>query len=262
MSKKPRILLYDLETAPMLVHVWSRWMEGVCGVEEEWYILCFTYKWLDEDKVHYVGQDSFPKDFKKDPFDDSNLVKELHKLFDEADIIIAHNGDKFDRRKANTRFATHGMSPPSPYQTVDTLKVARFNFAFSSNRLDDLGQMLGLGRKVAHPGFEMWRGCMNGEAKWWKLMKKYAIQDVKLLQDVYYELLPWMDRHPNLTVFDRAAGCPKCGAPRNRMHRRGERLLRTGTYARYQCQDCGGWAKSRLQLKQADPKRTVPEIIN
>lgn len=258
----PRVLLYDLETAPLLSYVWSRWSEGVCSVEQEWYILCATYKWLGESKVHYVGQDDFPKAFKKDPCDDSHVVKKLHSLFDEADIIIAHNGDKFDRRKANTRFLQYGMSPPSPYQTVDTLKVARFNFAFSSNRLDDLGAQLGLGRKTKHPGFQMWQGCMSGEEKWWNLMRKYAKQDVALLERVYYALLPWMDKHPNLTTFDSGIGCPKCGAPREMMHSRGTRILRTGTYRRYQCTNCGGWAKSRMQLKKDDNNRVIPEIVN
>ena len=252
----PRILLYDLETSPMLGYVWSRWQEGVIAIKEEWSILCVTWKWLDEKQVHYIGVNDFPKTFKNNPQDDSKVVQKLHSLFDEADIIIAHNGDKFDRKKSNTGFILNGFNPPSPYQTIDTLKVARWNFAFSSNKLDDLGEFLGCGRKVKHPGFEMWLGCLSGDEHSWDLMKKYAIQDTKLLEKVYKKLIPWCDRHPNMTLYNSKSECPKCG--KRSLHRRGERKLVTGTYARFQCMDCGGWCRSRKQEATA----IRPSVVN
>ena len=41
-------------------------------------------------------------------------------LIDKADIVIAHNGDKFDLRKLNTRFLFHELGTPSSYQSIDT----------------------------------------------------------------------------------------------------------------------------------------------
>ena len=44
------------------------------------------------------------------------------------------------------------MPPPSPYKTIDTLKIARKYFGFNSSKLDDLGRVLGAGEKVRHGG--------------------------------------------------------------------------------------------------------------
>ena len=74
-------------------------------------------------------------------------------MFDEADVVIAHNGDKFDMRKANARFGHY--EPPMPVQQVDTLKVARKYFKFESNKLGDLGEHLGLGNKEVTGGFAL-----------------------------------------------------------------------------------------------------------
>lgn len=240
-----RILLYDIETSPLLSYTWSRWQQGVIDVESEWYILCFSWKWLGDRKVQYCGLDDFPQRLQKNPEDDSHVCKTLRDLFDAADIVIAHNGDKFDRRKANTRFLYHGLMPPSPVHSIDTLKIAKRHFAFSSNRLDELGKFLRVGRKSKHNGFQTWRGCMMGEESAWKKMKRYARQDVALLEEIYYALRPWMESHPNLNLFESDGGCPKCGS--SNLISKGMRALRTGLYQRFRCNDCGGWCRSRKQ---------------
>jgi len=63
--------------------------------------------------------------------DDERIVNSLWKLFDEADIIIAHNGGNFDIPNMNTRFIVNKLPPPSAYQMIDTLKVARKGFGFT-----------------------------------------------------------------------------------------------------------------------------------
>ena len=142
--------------------------------------LCVLPVGAREQDTHVTSLVDFPSAYKKDPENDSSLVKALWDLIDEADVVIAHNGDKFDMRKANARFVAHGLGPASPVKQVDTLKVARRYFMFNSNKLDHLGAHLGLGRKVDTGGFETWAGCMRGDMKFWKRMTKYAKQDVDL----------------------------------------------------------------------------------
>jgi len=121
---EPKILIWDVETMANLAWVWGKYQQDVIAYQSEWHMLCFTYRWLGEKKTHYVGQNSFPKVFKKDPENDKEVIKALHAVLDEADITIAHNGNAFDIKKANSRFLFHGMEPPSPYKTIDTLKEA------------------------------------------------------------------------------------------------------------------------------------------
>ena len=138
-SSKAKILLYDIETAPNLVHTWGVYEQTALEVVRPWYILCFAYKWLDEKQTHVVSLPDYEKQYKKDPENDYEVVKRLHELFNEADIVIAHNGNNFDQKKVHARFLVHGFDPPINYKQIDTLKEARKHFRFDSNRLNDLG---------------------------------------------------------------------------------------------------------------------------
>src|ERR1035437_2983089 len=127
---RPKICFFDIETAPSLGYFWGKiWETNIIEVQAPWYMLSFAYKWLGEKKVHVHALPDY-RTFKKDKEDDKELVEDLHDLFDQADILIAHNGDSFEIRKANAAFNPQGFRPPSPYKTMDTLKAARRFFQF------------------------------------------------------------------------------------------------------------------------------------
>ncbi len=233
-----KILIYDLETGPNLSYTWGKYQQDVIDFKDEWELLSFAYKWLGEKPVVAVGQDKFSEEV---------LVARLHQLFDEADILIAHNGDRFDQKKANAKFIQYGLMPPSFYKTIDTCKVARRYFMFNSNKLDDLGNRLGIGRKAETGGFGLWLGCMGGDKKAWAKMLKYNAQDVRLLEKVYIKLRPWIDNHPSISLitgYDDS--CPKCGS--TKLQKRGARYTKVSINQRYQCTKCGGWSHSRQAL--------------
>lgn len=241
-----RILIYDLETGPNLAYTWGKYQQDVLEFEKEWQLLSVAYKWLGEKEVHAFGGDKFTEEI---------LVTRLHQLFSEADIVIAHNGDNFDQRMANAKFIEYGLTPPEPYKSIDTKKVAKKYFRFNSNKLDDLGRVLGLGRKIQTGGFSLWMGCLMGDQKSWDKMLRYNKQDVKLLEKIYLKLRPWIDNHPGINIIDNIIdGCPKCGS--RKLHRRGVRHTKVATTQRFQCQKCGGWSHSRLST------RSGVEIVN
>lgn len=234
-----KILMLDIETAPSLGWVWAKWQTNVIDFKRDWYLLSYAYKWAGDKKVTTVGLIDYPKTFKKNLEDDSALCKDLWNLIDEADIIVAHNGDAFDLVKINTRFLIHGMQPPSPYRTVDTLKIARKVFAFDSNKLDDLGNYLGIGRKLPHTGFHLWKGCMTGDKKSWATMKAYNGHDVELLEKAYYLMREWATNHPNVNKGGEPEDCPRCGSEKTQ--RRGFTYTALRKKQRYQCLSCRSW---------------------
>ena len=237
MQTQVKVLLIDIETAPSLGWVWEKYETNVIDFKSDWYILSFGYKWLGEDQTKVVGLVDFPR-YDRDRENDKQLMKQLWKLLDEADIVIGHNLDKFDIKKINTRFLTHGLNPPTPYKTVDTLKIARSNFAFDSNKLDDLGRYLGIGRKLPNTGFYLWRGCMIGDRESWAKMKQYNGQDVQLLEKVYNLLFPWDKKHPAVNLGQRDT-CPKCGS--QNVQKRGFNFTLLSQSQRYVCLSCRGW---------------------
>lgn len=240
-KQKPRILLYDIETMANLSYVWAKYEQDVIAVNKHWYMITFAYKWLGEKKTHVLSLPDFPL-YKKDTTNDKQLIEALWKLFDEADVIIAHNGNSFDTKKANARFIKHGLLPPTPYKQIDTKLVAKRYFRFDSNKLDDLGDYFNIGRKINTGGFELWLGCASGDRKSWRLMCKYNKQDVVLLEKVYNRMLPYMNNHPNYNMLlDTTHSCPNCGS--NKLQKRGLAFTRISKSQRYQCKDCGAWSQ-------------------
>ncbi len=147
-SRKPKILFWDIENSPNRSFTWGKWQQNVIQFDSEWYLLSFSVKWLGGKQITRALPDY--EGYKPGSEDDKALVAELWGYLNESDILVAHNGDRFDTKKVYTKFIEHGLMPPEPSKSVDTLKVARRRFAFNSNKLDDLGRRLGVGRKLKH----------------------------------------------------------------------------------------------------------------
>jgi hypothetical protein len=184
------------------------------------------------------------------PEDDYQLAARLQDLFDEADVVVGHNAAKFDVPKSNARMIFWGLTPPSHFRTVDTLSLARKTFSFTSNRLDDLCQHLGIGRKLPHTGFSMWEGCMADDPKSWKLMSRYNKHDVVILEKLYEALSPWNPSHPNLAlVAGKPDACPRCLAPAGKLIVRGYKHNQVTSRAQFQCTNCRGYCYGRAMVK-------------
>lgn len=236
-----RVLLIDIETSPNIGYTWGTFETDVIEVMQPWHLLSFAYKWLGGTTKCVALPD---KKGYKPGCDDKAILQDLWDLLNEADVVVAQNGDEFDIKKINTRFIHAGMEPPSPYKTVDTLKIARSRFAFNSNRLNDLGQFLGCGEKMKHQGFGLWKGCMAGDRKAWATMKAYNIKDVDLLEKLYLKMRPWAGTHPNVAICaDRK--CPRCGSLR--VQARGRTIVQNSIFHRYQCRACGSWSRGQKE---------------
>jgi hypothetical protein len=247
----PAILIYDIETSPILGHVWDMWDTSVLEVERDWTILCFAYKWYGKRGTKFVAAWHDPEWGTVDD-GDRWVAERLHHLFSRADVIMAHNNDRFDQRKAQARFLAHGLPPPEPSIRFDTLKQARKHFAFGSNKLDELARQLGLGRKVPHTGKHTWLGCMNGDPKSQRLMERYNRRDVLLLEELYETIKGWADvpffNAGWWSTDESLLACAKCGKT-GTLIKRGFRTTRSGRYQRFQCSyeagGCGGYSTRR-----------------
>lgn len=238
---KIKILLLDIETAPMTALVWGLWDQNISPnhIIDSSNMLCYAAKWHQSPDIIF---DSVHKSKTK------NMLKGLHELLSDADVVVHYNGNKFDMPTINKEFVLNRFSPPSPYKQIDLLRVVRSNFRFPSNKLDYVAQRLGLGQKVEHEGMALWTKCMNGDKDAWKRMADYNIQDVILLEDLYNTLLPWIKNAPNRNLYSDIQCCPSCG--QTHLQKRGTAISSTGTYQRYQCKSCGTWAQGTTALEK------------
>jgi len=117
------------------------------------------------------------------------------------------------------------------------LKVARRRFRFPIKKLGHVADELGLGHKLQTGGFQLWLDVMAGDAKARRKMKRYNVQDVKLTEQVYLRLLPWVPNHPHVGLFGADGGCPMCGS--DALEESGTTPALSLTYPLFRCQDCG-----------------------
>jgi len=231
-----KVITYDIEVSPLKAWMYgTKWEPKLVKIIEQQKILSFAYKVLGEKKTHVIAN-----------IPEKKMLKEIWGVLDDCDIAIGHNVDKFDRRMMNAFFLRAGMKPPSPYHTIDTLKIARRHFYLPSNSLKDVAIELGLNPKL-DCGFELVEGCMAGDTKAWKAYKAYNKRDVTLTEEIYIILRPW-DTNP-VSITAEEGACTSCGG--HSLKKKGTRLNKSGTqeYQRYRCGDCGAWKQETRGIK-------------
>lgn len=251
----PKILHLDIETAPNAAYVWGLFKENIpiARIINSGYVLSWAAKWNKEREIFFdslkplVGSTE-----NKSPI---LMLGRIHKLLDQADIVVHYNGQSFDIPTLNKEFVTHGFRPPSTYKQVDLLKVVREQFRFPSNKLDYVLSALKLGQKVRHAGFEMWIKCMAGDVKAWDQMARYNKHDVRVLERLYHRLLPWIKGHPNIGAYVGAPVCPHCGS--HHIQQRGYTVTRNMKYPRLQCQACGTWFRNNRTVTEKGTERYI-----
>lgn len=258
MTQAAKIVVFDIETAPTKAYIWRRWKENIHldQVVTEGYLLCAVAKFLNEKVPRKVSLLSFPDLWKKNPEDDSEVVKWCWNILNEADIVVAHYGKGFDIPVLNARFIALGLPPPKPYKIVDTKEIASKKFKFPYNSLDGISNYLGIGRKL-DTDFSLWVNCLSGVKSAWKYMVDYCVLDVLLLEKVYKKLLPWIDTHPNVGLYGDMTKCvcPKCGSPH--YQRRGFAKTNTQIYRQFKCNGCGGWFRERITALNKESKENI-----
>lgn len=243
--KEPRILLYDIETSLQPVAVFGLQDNNYINPDNilsERHLVSMCWKWLGEKVVHSASLLDDNTRFNKDPHDDLYVTRKAHEILSQADVIVAHYGDLFDKKYIDTRIIYHNLSPLPPIASIDTKKVASNRFRFNSNKLNYLGKFLGLGEKI-HTEPELWLDVLRGSKKAIRQMVEYNKQDVVLLEKVFKKLIPYMPNYVNRELFG-GTGCPRCGS--RKIQSRGTHKAITKVYQRYQCQSCSGWFR---QLK-------------
>lgn len=245
----PKVLVFDVETAPILSWVWGLFDQnvGLNQIDSDWYILSWAAKWLGEpaSKVMYMDQR-----YSKNIEDDSRILRGLWKLLDEADVVITQNGNSFDIKKLNARFIMHGMKPPSSYKCIDTLLIAKAKFKFTSNKLEYMTDKLCKKyKKLKHTkfqGFDLWSQCLKGNREAWKTMEEYNKYDVLSLEELYNILAPWYGGF-NFDIYSDSK-VDRCNCGSTELKKNGIFYTSIARYQRYKCKTCGAEFRGHKNL--------------
>lgn len=255
-TQTPRVLILDIETAPIKAYTWGLWKQNIFldQIISNFFIISWAAKWLDEDEV--FGLVLTPNEILKEK--DKNILIPLWELLEEADIIVAHNGDQFDIPKINSRFIVNGILPPSPYKQIDTKKISKNVFGFSSNKLEALARQLGFEGKFS-TDMQLWVDCMEGSQVALLQMLEYNEQDVIVLENVFNKLKPYAKGFPNMNLYNDEdyITCPHCNS--KHLHPVANKYFYTNSvrYQLYTCNDCGAHSRSKKSIPYINKKQII-----
>jgi len=253
----PKILIFDIETTPLLASIWrlkTDYVQPNMLEVNNWYLLSWSAKWLMDNEMMHDALT--PEEIANE--DDYRVSQSIWELIDKADIVISHNGINFDHKLLNMRWLLHGLPPPGFYRVIDTYRSAKTLFNFPSHKLDFIAKQLGLGGKLDHEGFEMWRKSTNGDQGALDKMVQYNDQDVRILEDVYLIIRPWIKNHPNLGVFieSETPVCRVCGSTEMYLLPGQDYTTNLSKYETLRC-TCGALNKRRTQKLSKEIRKSL-----
>lgn len=239
-----KILHWDLETAPMVSYHWRPKTEYIgqhLNIDQS-FVMTWSAKWDGTPKKQVMHDCLTSEEMTSQ--DDSRIISSMADLIREADVVVAHNGDRFDLRVLNTRVAQLQLEPLGPVDTIDTLKLAKASFAFPYNTLDHLASVF-LGKRKIETTFDLWRAAYMGDERAIRKLVRYCDSDVHLLEGVFHAMLPYVKNLRRLTDSDGfTPTCPTCGSTDKQS--RGTKRTKTMNYRQYQCTNCKRYYKGVL----------------
>ena len=268
--KELRTLGVDLETTGALGWTYDIFKGRMHHIEFDPMIMCFSWGWYDRTKPMKKHRGKVHNEMVKIKFEDivlkgglkarneeERIVRIAWKLLDEADEVMAFNGDRFDDKVLIAAFMRFRMGMPSPYNTIDPFKMSKVG-RFVSHSLANLCRSLGIPGKAEITHSSTWRGVIDGDRKSKKLMKIYNDLDVVRMFDVFEIVFAYAKTKlkTNMSAFRNGAFCcPYCGS--YSLQSRGAQTYGTGTFRWYYCNDCRRWPKERLADKEHDRAELV-----
>jgi DNA polymerase elongation subunit (family B) len=252
-------LVLDIETSAHIVETYGLFNQniGLNQLTESTRMISFAAKWLDNPRLAFYSEFHNGRD---------EMVRAAFELVDQADAVIHYNGKGFDMKHLNREFkeldvriregessGVH-LGQPSDYHHIDLLTVVRNKFKLASNKLDYVArEFLRVGGKVRHPGYDLWAACRAGDPRAWMLMRRYNKGDVVLTERVYWELLEWIDNHPNMQLYTGEPGtCPTCGSVERQ--KKGTRKTRLSEYQTYLCLNCSRRYQDPKAIRRAEER--------
>lgn len=233
MPNELRTLVFDLETTGGLKAHMSE-------------VSAFGYHWLGEAPAKAKVLSWL--DYGGKPWDDKPLLRDASAIWNSADCVIAHYGERFDRRFLNTRIESSGLSPLKPLKLIDTWRISRDNFALPGNSLAVLLKFFASPYQKVDLSYQEWRKVMLGEKTAQRKLNEHCLADVLGLEWVFTHHLAHYtsaNKLPNQALLDgKAAVCPACGRPS--LQKRGLAYKQTKVWQRYYCKGCMKWSEAPL----------------
>lgn len=248
-NRKPRILFFDIEST---------------GLRADFGIMTmFAYRWEHEDEIKVRTLLDTPECMELPPEKrDKFIIMELCELINEADVVVAHYGSKFDCPFVQTRALMHGLPVIDVKwaKILDPCITARKKLKFQSNRMDNIAEALGVGERKSSVPKNIWYRSHTFDGHWYedaiRQLAVYCIQDVNVLYHIAKVIAPLAIHLPAWRVLAGAEDSEKqcanvmCGG---KLEFKGISTTKANKYPRYRCTECGMWQRGVVPLTTQKP---------
>jgi hypothetical protein len=215
-----KVVFVDIETSLIEMYGFRLGMqrpniESLVGKSQTKLLTAAWGTWADlyeygPDGVISVGNHHRKMAFKRDPLDDTYVLRQLWKVLDDADVVVAHNA-AFDTGWIEGRFMDLGWKQPSKYYVYCTFRTLQ-GLNGVSKKLDYLSQKLIGTEKVKHEGLPLWVGCSEGDRECFEKMETYNIGDIyDTLYQVYLRTALYVNRHKCIDLGGEGIYCTVTG---------------------------------------------------
>lgn len=179
-----KIAIYDLETSSFYAN------NGI--------VLCAVVKEYGKN-IHRVFRADKYKNWKYEKSNNSFLIKDLIEYLDTFDIVVAHNGEHFDKTFLNTKCIKYGFKPILRLKkSIDPVLSARRHLKMGRNSLASLIDYFDIEYHKTPIEFAHWiKASHDSNSKSMDIIVKHCVMDVKSLEKVYDKLRPLIDKIDN-----------------------------------------------------------------
>lgn len=163
-------------------------------------VLAICVKLYGVKGVKVFRADSY-ESWKKDRANNEPIIKDFFAFLKEknVDILVAHNGESFDRRFLMTSALGYGMTDAVRYlrqiKTIDPCRVSRRYLKLGRNALGNLISHLHVQHAKTHVDVSYWRKAVfNGDKQAMDYITQHCVLDVRALEEVYDKMRPLIDK--------------------------------------------------------------------
>jgi uncharacterized protein YprB with RNaseH-like and TPR domain len=239
-TKPFKVLVYDIETsrAPAMVFQTGKAYINHTQLRDEFKIISISYKWLGEDKVHALEWDKNHSDEK--------LMRDFLPVYNQADMVVGYNNDKYDNKWINTRGAKYRLRVNTNIKSFDLYKQMKRLMYLPSYSMAYVSKFFGVTQKQHHEGIRMWDmiqfGTKAEQKEYLAKMILYNVGDIVTTEEIYLEMRQYMGHKTHLGVLlgkDKYT-CPHCGGKNIQEFNGNFTVTTAGTVQRHMvCKDDG-----------------------
>lgn len=158
-------------------------------------LLCSSSKVYDKRGVVTVRADNFPS-WKTGKSNEKEMITAVCKELDQYDILVAHNGQWFDKGFLNAKCLQYGLPAILRFKKlIDPVQISRRHLRLGRNTLAALIDYLEIPVKKTPIELREWiKASHNGDTKSMDTIVRHCEHDVITLDKVYDKLRGLIDK--------------------------------------------------------------------